>query len=395
MEENNKYIYPVEELDKIIEQMDKGITPMMSDQMAFEVKLRYKELQNELFDEDDEYEDADLIKQKKIMQKHMEKKKREATKNDVIIIKLTDEQKKQLREDMETSIVRPNPNSPYNLSDDVIFSSEERKKIQQKLSRIKNCYYNQYDYVNAINIIKEAIEYSLANDYPWLSKEEAVQQFNEGKIKFSYCNIPKLYVNFQTQITDPEILKGVVTGEIELRDKSEQPEKKPKKDYKPVSCDYNLISDVDFDEMVKYHTRGYDTPVSHIIRSRSTIYNRYSLPTSNRFGVKTNDQEPILFDWSRDGAGKEYFNLIHGKTYTTNDLMRDINADNDGLLNHVVTTNANEFLNSMKNVRAQDDGYTRPDFISSSLQVNEQALQVEQNILNAIRANNPTPSVLR
>ena len=31
--EKHEYIYPVEELDKIIEQLDRGITPMMTDAM--------------------------------------------------------------------------------------------------------------------------------------------------------------------------------------------------------------------------------------------------------------------------------------------------------------------------------------------------------------------------
>ena len=50
-EKKYEYIYTVEESDKIIEQMDQGIIPMMNDQMQLEVKMRYKELQSELFDE--------------------------------------------------------------------------------------------------------------------------------------------------------------------------------------------------------------------------------------------------------------------------------------------------------------------------------------------------------
>ena len=111
-ENNNKYVYPVEELDKIIDQMSKGITPMMSDQMQLEVKLRYKELQNELFDGDDEDIDTEDIKRhNEMMKQHLEEQRRKATKNDVVIIKLSEEQQKQIREDMEVSIVRPKPNS--------------------------------------------------------------------------------------------------------------------------------------------------------------------------------------------------------------------------------------------------------------------------------------------
>lgn len=391
-ENNNKYVYPVEELDKIIDQMSKGITPMMSDQMQLEVKLRYKELQNELFDGDDEDIDTEDIKRhNEMMKQHLEEQRRKATKNDVVIIKLSEEQQKQIREDMEVSIVRPNPNSMYNLSDDELYSSEERKIIQQKLSRIKNCYYNQIDYVNAIKILKEAIEYSLANDYPWLSKEEAIKQFNEGKIKFTYCNIPKLYINYQTQITDKDVLKGIVTGEIELVDRDEKPQKKKvNKDSEEVAYDYNIIGTADYENMLKMHVKGYDTPISTIIKAKSTIYNRYSLPTNNRFSINGNNKndEPMLFDWTQDDAGRKYFNLKHGKQYTVNDMIRDVNQDNDKALNNVLNINASEFMRSLKTVNNQQTGYS-PAIISTSLQPNPEAVQIEQNILNAIRMNNP------
>lgn len=391
-ENNNKYVYPVEELDKIIDQMSKGITPMMSDQMQLEVKLRYKELQNELFDGDDEDIDTEDIKRhNEMMKQHLEEQRRKATKNDVVIIKLSEEQQKQIREDMEVSIVRPNPNSMYNLSDDELYSSEERKVIQQKLSRIKNCYYNQIDYVNAIKILKEAIEYSLANDYPWLSKEEAIKQFNEGKIKFTYCNIPKLYINYQTQITDKDVLKGIVTGEIELVDRDEKPQKKKvNKDSEEVAYDYNIIGSTDYENMLKMHVKGYDTPISTIIKAKSTIYNRYSLPTNNRFSLNGNNKndEPMLFDWTQEDAGRKYFNLKHGKQYTVNDMIRDVNLDNDKALNNVLNINASEFMRSLKTVNNQQTGYS-PAIISTSLQPNPEAVQIEQNILNAIRMNNP------
>lgn len=391
-ENNNKYVYPVEELDKIIDQMSKGITPMMSDQLQLEVKLRYKELQNELFDGDDEDIDTEDIKRhNEMMKQHLEEQRRKATKNDVVIIKLSEEQQKQIREDMEVSIVRPNPNSMYNLSDDELYSSEERKVIQQKLSRIKNCYYNQIDYVNAIKILKEAIEYSLANDYPWLSKEEAIKQFNEGKIKFTYCNIPKLYINYQTQITDKDVLKGIVTGEIELVDRDEKPQKKKvNKDSEEVAYDYNIIGTTDYENMLKMHVKGYDTPISTIIKAKSTIYNRYSLPTNNRFSLNGNNKndEPMLFDWTQEDAGRKYFNLKHGKQYTVNDMIRDVNLDNDKALNNVLNINASEFMRSLKTVNNQQTGYS-PAIISTSLQPNPEAVQIEQNILNAIRMNNP------
>ena len=187
-EKKYEYIYPVEELDKIIEQMDQGIIPMMNDQMQLEVKMRYKELQSELFDDEDE-DDIDAETRKKhreMVNKRIEENKRKASRDDVYIMKISDEMKAKIREEMSESIVRPNPNDAYNKRDEDLYNDNERRVIYQRLAGLRNCYYNQQDYVNAINILKDAIEYSLSHDYPWLTKEEAIQEFNAGRIKFKY-----------------------------------------------------------------------------------------------------------------------------------------------------------------------------------------------------------------
>ena len=80
-EKEPKYIYPVEELDKIIEQMDKGIMPMMNDQLQLEVELRYKELKNMLFDDEDD-DDIDAVtreEHREMINKHLEENKRKAS----------------------------------------------------------------------------------------------------------------------------------------------------------------------------------------------------------------------------------------------------------------------------------------------------------------------------
>lgn len=60
MENDNEqiqYSYPVKELDEIIEQINKGITPMITKDMEIEVKLRINELNREL---NEEYGDTDI-----------------------------------------------------------------------------------------------------------------------------------------------------------------------------------------------------------------------------------------------------------------------------------------------------------------------------------------------
>lgn len=390
MSQEIQYTYPVEELDKIIEQMNSGITPMMSKQMELEVQLRYKQINDEIDDDDV----TSITEHNARVKQAIEKKRREASRHDVAVINLTDKQRAELEEQMSVSIVRNNPNSPYNLPDDVLYESAERKIVQQKLSRIRNCYYNQTDYVNAIRIISDAIRYSLQHDYPWMTYEEAVKEFNEGKIKFKYCRIPKLYINHSTMITDPDILKGIITGEVTLKDRSEAPKTHDKThSYTPVSFDYDITGKEQFDIYARMHAAGYDTPISPILKTKSTIYNRFALPSTNRFASSVNQSgEPVLFDWTREGAGEEYFNMIHGKKVTVGEIIRSVNADNDGMLSNVVSTNATEFLNSMKMINGQSNngGYSRPDMLSTSLTVNPNAAKVEQDILAAIRANNPS-----
>ena len=115
----------------------------------------------------------------------------------------------------------------------------------------------------------------------------------------------------------------------------------------------------------------------------------------NRFAIGNNkdniNDKSILFDWSKPGAGKDYYNFIHNKKYQVSEIIHDINDDNDGLLNNIVSTNAIQFLGSMTNdPNKYTNSYNDNNFISTSLHVNQEAAQVEHDILNAIRANNPT-----
>jgi len=399
MDENKyTYLYPVEELDAIIEQMNQGIMPMMTDQMQTEIQLRLKEIQGQLFDDDEDVSemDAETIKRhREMLDKHLEEQKRKASRDDVLIIKISDDQKKSIKEEMSTSIVRPNPNNAYNISDDDNNHSAKHKMIYQKLASLQNVYYHQEDYRNAINIIKEAIEYSLETDYPWLSKEEAIKEFNEGRIKFTYMNIPAFKVGYTTLVSDPEILKGIVTGDVVLKDnKDEAPAKKVgKNNYNPIDFDYDIINSDDFKQMLEAHRRGYDTPASTFIKSKSTKYNRYAIPQGNMFAKQNVDKNgvPMLWDWEREGAGDEYFRMINGIQYKTSDLIKDLNSDNGGRLGTQFATNVNNFLRSMKFCNTPYNNSGGYDYTPTQpLQVNPEAERIERELLNSIKINNPT-----
>lgn len=404
--EEIKYMYPVDELDSIIEQMMNGIEPMIDDTMMAEVKLRWAERNKEEFGTEDEEElSAEALREHNaIMKKSIAADRRKASRNDVIILKISDEQKAKIKEDMEVSIVRPDPNDPYNISNDEMYNNENRKMILEKLKSIRNCYYNQQDYVNAFNIIQEAIDVSLGKygdgDYPWMSYEEALKEFNAGHIKFTFCQIPKLYINHSTQITDREILKGVITGDIVLRDKHDDIKPKVKnKPYKPVTLPYEVTGAEEYMRMAAAHQAGYDTPMSTAIRHKNSVFNPTSIPFGNRFTNNNvvNDNRPMLFDWMKDGSGEEYFNLTRGRKTSSTDIIRFVDSQNDGMLNSVLTTNAQEFLRSMKTGSNNTGGYDYklPNFVqqptvNNPTQFNEDAARIEQELLDSIRINNPS-----
>ena len=411
MSEERKYIFPVDELDKIIEQMNQGIQPMISDEMMMEVRLRIKEIENLVFDDDEEYDESDGDDQKKhreMLQAQLEKERKKATQHDVIILEISPEQKQKIREQMQTSIVRPNPELAYHKTDDQVYKNTNNRKIMEKLKGLKNCYYNQKDWINAMKIIMEAIEISLGkygdSDYPWLSFEEAKQQFREHKIRLTYP-IPKLYINHSTILADKELLKGILTGDVVLKDKKAEQENiektaraKKKNKLPSVPIDYTVISDEEYDHMTTLHRAGYETPLSPIISLASRTYNPTSMPFGNRFArVKArNTNKPVSFDWAQDGAGEEYFDLIHGRKTDIVDIMRFLNDENSGMLNNSLSTNAQAFLRSMKYDTTKSGGYDYylPNYMqqtsNSNPNINENAAKIEQDLLASIRMNNPT-----
>lgn len=406
-----QYSFPTDELDRILEQMQSGIQMMLSDEMQIELDMRYREKFEEITgeeyrDDDDSESNINRLKHQKMMREKIAKDRMKASTKDVIVINISDEKKKEIREQMMTSIVRPNPNDPYNTTDDDLFRDTANKEIMEKLKGIKNCYYNQRDYINALKIIHEAIEFSLGKtghgDYPWLSYPEAVKEYNAGKIKFSWCEIPKLIVNRVSPITDPEILKGVLTGDVVILNRTEDDDeikklnKKKMANYKPINVDYDVTGENEYNQMQAAHKAGYDTPWSTGIKYKNTSYDPTALPFSSIFSsnkIKQNNV-PDLFDWEKDGAGNEYYNLMCGKKPSANDIAAVLNKDNNNQINPIITRNMNEFLYSMKHTNDNSGGYNydMPNFIQAAENPNNfnaDAAAIEKQLLASITMNNP------
>ena len=393
-EKESKYLYPVEELDKMLDQMDEGVELFLNDQLMVELEMRKREREIEMFGTAIEDEESDYIKQKhqEMLREKMKQKARKAHREDVMYIELTEEQKQKIYADVETSFVRRDPNTPYNMTQEEIYSSAEEKLILEKLSKLRVAYYNQIDFQNAMNTILTAIDYSLEHDYPWMTKEEAIAAFNAGQIKFSFCQIPKLFLDFKTQVKDPNILQGVVSGNVELVDKSKK--NFVIRDYSNselVSVPYGVMSTAEEDYYVDAHKKGQFTPISAVIQSNNTIYNRYTPQTYNKkkneyVGLLDKFENPVSFDWTQENAHARYDLFRKGKSYDIEMLMEDVNKNNNGI-NKQVAINMQSYLMALNSVTLThdekanqiQDGYKKQ---------NEEVIKMEQSILQKIRVNN-------
>ena len=164
-----QYKYNTDDLDKIIEQENKGIRMMIPGDMRVEVDLRKKELlleaQNEMNDEEleeflSEENTTEVIKKhKSIIQNKIEQERRNAHVDEYVTLDITDEEKAMMEELCATSYVRELPGVSYHKAESELYDSDERKQILQKVKRIGNVYYTIEDWRNAMMILLEAYDY--------------------------------------------------------------------------------------------------------------------------------------------------------------------------------------------------------------------------------------------
>ena len=389
-----KFTFDVKELDKLIMAEDKGATFSISDAQRLEMQIRRKQLEAQKNgtdeEEDDEYNE--LINKRGEITETVRATHRPTEVKEAAYRKLPAHIQKQLEEDMKISIVRNDPSSEYNKTDEELFGDQEKRDILQKLSRVRNIYYDPISFRAAMLVIKEAIEYSLKHDYPWYrTQDEVFADFNSGKIKY-LGNIPKLYLGFGTnQVTDPQILAGIVSGEIQVVDREDEKkklkEKKKKQPYTPVHRDYDVVSSAEYKYYSKLHNQGIDTPIGHILKSKAALFDRLSIPFSFAKTETDTQQTVETFNWLRDGAGEEFYCMKHNIPYrTTRSLIEAINKENNGELNQVLATNMQQFVQELGHPQKQQ---TTQMFQPVQPQQDEKAKEIENNILNAIRRSNP------
>ena len=403
MDEESKYSYSTEELDAILRKMEKGITPIIPDDMMKEVLLRKRELELLRTGDDENLEEylSEVEKHKKLT-RALKEREHKATKTEAYVYTMTPEQLKEIEEDMTTTFVRENPNSPYNRSSFDSEMSEEKREILIKLSKLRNCYYNQKDYQEAIETIRKAIEISLKTDYPWLSPEEAIRKFKNKEIVYSFGALPKIYLNYITPVTDPETAKKIASGEITLVDKNEnRPKKRRRKSKEGVTVEVRPVCKQEVEDERKMFNAGYDSSIAPMLKGSVNAYGRFDMPNSGYFhddidSPYEREKEDMLsdFDWLQEDAAEKYYNLLNNidDRMSVYDLLKDIQKTQNIDINPAVGNNMTDFLNSYSLGSSEYDNATYTtsrDYARSIIQPNQKALEIEEQLLENIRNSNP------
>ena len=388
-----EYSFPTEELDDLIDKLNKGIVPAVPPEMLAEARLRLKERENELFDGEEPATAEEIRRHNEMMRKKIEEDKhRQTHHSDIKIRKITEKQKEDIRKSVSSSIVRMRVSS-YNKTDEELYGDAERKRIVEGLQNVKSIIRNQADYQKAMQLIVEAVNYSFEHDYPGQKKSDVLEMWKNGEIKIN-IPIPKLFSDYVHEVTDPETKRAIASGEMTMMSKAEMDSEIVKKDYSKsalVEEEYNTITDIEFDRMVEMYNQGYDTPLNVLFKNRGKIYNQFTISTSNIFSDKYGQQEnkePFVFDWLQEDAATKYIEKVRGiDPYDMNLIIGILNEKNDNKLSR-------EFSTRIKNgdtIRiSNNEGYVTANQVDyTKVQPkDERTLELEQRIFQAIQGTN-------
>ena len=390
-------LLPPEHLQNLIDKMNSGVEVALTELEKMEIKKFIKIRRSEIFDDDEE--DGNLSPEEErhrqeLLKRQMEEAKRRAHTNDVVYIKLTPEQEAQLKEDMSSSFVRPNPNTMYNKSDNQLYKSAEEKVLSDKLNRVRNCYFDADQWRSVVDLIIEGVRFELKSDkFAYLgSYEKRIAAFNSGKLKLQ-VPLPKLYLNRISPERDPEVLRGIYNGDITVVERKQlnSHSYKSYKNSELISMDVPVISNAEHSYYVQWNRKGFQTPISGPIRAKSTIYDRYTDDkTKNKldkpFGICDKNGIPIQYDCLNLGA-QEYYRLLHGLKPNMDDIIDNVQKANGGKLNKILGEQMNKLMHT--DPRGISTEKNDPAWISSSVQVKPETVKLEEDLLRAIQVTNP------
>ena len=404
-----EYQFSVDDLDEIIDKINMNILPAgIPEEMMVEVRIREKELRSKLFDDDDdEYiSEAEIQAHQKRMADKIEENKRKVHKEDIKILKIGPKARAKLERSVSAVLVRPDI-SDYVKSDDELYSSEQERKLKERMSRIKSRYQNPIDFKNAMQIIKEYVVFKLKEENKNVSEDELYRAFHNGEIKLN-IKLPKLFSDFVHEISDTKILADIAEGNIILKTKDEIDEEMVPIDYSsmPVMAEpCRVIERSEYKTLNEEITNGGKNILTPIMKDNKSIF-KASLSYKNMFSEdnKTSIDKPVeykkTFNWLDDDQVYENICLRSGfDPMNPNNIVNVLNEDNDRTLsihskNMIRERNSVAAYNSTRRNKQNNSPY-RPinDYQSMYKEIKDKLVSVrsEQALINSISVNNYNP----
>lgn len=403
MKKEYEYMYPKEELDEVIEKMGRGIICSIPDDMRIEVKIREQEIRKQLFDDDDDDDDylteEDIRLHKEMMEKKLEESRHKAHKEDIKVFKIGPKARERIKQSVSVSLVRPEV-SEYVKSDEELYSSDQERKLKEKMSRVKVRYQNPIDFKNAMEIIREYVDFKIREENRNKSEAEIYEAFHSGKIKLN-IRLPKLFSDFVHEITDPKILADIAEGNVTLKTKDEVDDDMIEVDYSDsplVDVLYEPIDGMEYRMLKEEIDNGGRNILTPITKGSKGVF-RYQLPPTNQFsrtyGKKKNEPIEIQdgINYEDDEQVQEYINKIKGfEPDNPNNIVEILNRDN----NRNLSADTRTRITSTKTVNAFPIN-TRQDYIPintityTSDPTNQRTVEYERSLLDSISANNYNP----
>lgn len=410
MENIFQYKYDVNELDAIIQKRSKGIVSIIPAAVEEEVKLREKEhalIINNIFEEEDVKEALSDEETQKLLKKHkalvereIEKERRKAHEDEFITIEISEEERNAVRELCATSYVRKLPNSDYHTNESEMYDSIERKSIMKRVNAIGNMYYNVEDWRNAMKTLLEAWKFAKDHDYPGIP-----ENLKEGHIRLNR-QMPKLMLGYKTIVTDHEMLRGILNGEIECVDKDQTAytKKKRPKDSEVEGIPLNKIGRVMDNIEMEYETQlarmgNNDSMILAANRVRNTVYNRFSADnllykSKDKINKNRYDENGFIktFDFTQPGSGKKAWEEVSGKKPpTVTDFAKDIEkANKDGGVVNVLSASVfNDFSHAMRGHNYTFNKYTTVP-VNPQINQDPNVIAQEKALLETMRMYNPS-----
>lgn len=384
MKHEYEYKNDVKRLDELVKKVLSGVTPMVDEFTMHEVEIRMHEIYEKTGLDDTDTDGIDIeemIAETELMKAAVEEQQRKASKKDIIRLTLSNEVKQQIADDMSVAYVRTRVSS-YNEETTELDAGNELKLIKRKLSKLRRGYFHVDDWKHAVDIVFEALEYARKNAYPWMRPEEFDERLKDGSISFN-VRLPVLYKDYNTEIHDPEILKGIYTGTINVIEEEKDDDEFffDRSTIEWGNEDYFIISPAEGKYYKDLASQGYDVPTSAMMKGGlNNLYERF-VPSSRREIKPTQIRDFFTYQKKmKIGTG--------GKKvpYSPQEIMNKVVESNKNM-NTSISTNIGKVLLQLS--QPADAKVISTNYSSGEIITNPESKKKEAAIMSAIKKTNP------